>query len=132
MTALDFRLLLIIHIVKRAFRQQQFLEPLPRLGRGIAEKYPSCFGSGALPGVRGAAWHECTGARAANRDLVANLEGNLATQDVGDLVAVVVKMYPVVVPEGAVSSNIITLSAVSPLSSLSATDLPSDLSHMGP
>src|SRR6266699_966592 len=92
MTALDFRSLAIIHIVERAFRQSQFLEPLSRLGRRIAEKYPSCSGSRALPCVRDAAWHECTRAGTADRDLIANFEGDLATQNVGDLVAVVVKV----------------------------------------
>src|SRR3954464_14344568 len=32
MTALDFRSLMIIHVVRGTFRQQKFLEPLPGLG----------------------------------------------------------------------------------------------------
>ena len=47
------------------------------------------FRAGALPGMRHAARHECAGAGAADRDLIADLESDLAAQDIGRLVAVV-------------------------------------------
>src|SRR5207245_6982623 len=50
------------------------------------------FGTGALPGMRHAARHEGAGARAAERDLVADLERDLAAQDIGHLVAVVMEV----------------------------------------
>jgi hypothetical protein len=39
-----------------------------------------------------AAWHEGTSAGAADRDLVADHEGDLAAEDIGHLVAVVMQM----------------------------------------
>src|SRR5580704_7759341 len=42
--------------------------------------------------MRHAAWHEGAGAGAADRDLIADLKGDLAAQDVGYLVAVVMEV----------------------------------------
>jgi hypothetical protein len=58
-------------------------------GRSIEKQHAPGFGTGALPGVRYAAWHKGAGAGAADRDLIADLEGDLAAQDIGHLVAVV-------------------------------------------
>jgi catechol 2,3-dioxygenase-like lactoylglutathione lyase family enzyme len=46
----------------------------------------------APPCMRHAAWHEGTGAGAADRDLVADHERDLAAEDIGHLVAVVLQM----------------------------------------
>src|ERR1700730_15031219 len=59
------------------------------LGRSIEKQHTSGFRAGALPGMRHAAWHEGAGAGAADRDRVADLEGDLAAQDIGHLVTVV-------------------------------------------
>src|SRR5256885_7581153 len=50
------------------------------------------LGAGALPGMRDIARHEGATARAADRDLVADQERDLALQDVGNFVAVVVQV----------------------------------------
>src|SRR5258708_2787996 len=58
-------------------------------GRSIEKQHAPGFRAGALPGMRHAARHEGTGAGAADRDLVADHERDLAAQDIGHLVAVV-------------------------------------------
>src|SRR5439155_27192245 len=75
---------------------------------------------------------EGAGAWPADRDCVADLEGDLATQNVGDLVAVVMKMHRGTVPTGATSSNIMTLSSVSPFCSLRVDERPGAIFHTGP
>src|SRR6516165_5832622 len=71
-----------------------------RLGRGIEKQHPSGFCAGTLPGVRHVARHEGTGAGAADRDLVADLEGDLAAEDIGHLVAVVMQVERALCPGG--------------------------------
>jgi hypothetical protein len=46
-----------------------------------------------LPGMQHSAGHEGAGARSADRDFLADLEGDFATQHVADLVAVAVKEH---------------------------------------
>src|SRR5271169_4483885 len=58
-------------------------------GRSIEEQHASGFRAGALPGMRHAARHEGAGTGPAHRDLIADLEGDFAAQDIGHLVAVV-------------------------------------------
>ena len=60
MTALDFRSLMIIHVVRGTFRQQKFLEPLPGLGhptrymRAGPRRVPRVLdAAGAQPGPKG-------------------------------------------------------------------------------
>jgi len=62
------------------------------LGRSVEKQHPRGFRAGTLPCVRHAAWHESTGAGAADRDLVADHEGDLAAEGIGHLVAVVMQM----------------------------------------
>ena len=58
------------------------------LGRSIEKQHAPGFRPGALPGMRHAAWHKGAGAGAADRDLVADQERDLAAEDVGRLIAV--------------------------------------------
>src|SRR2546428_12076804 len=61
-------------------------------GRGVHEQDAAGFAAGALPGMRDVAREERAGAGPADGDLVADLEGDLAGQHPGDLVAVAVQM----------------------------------------
>src|SRR5204863_8015141 len=74
----------------RAVQFLQILEPFPGRGRRVHEQYTAGLDAGVLPGMRYAARHEGAGAGAADRHRVADLERDLAGEDVGDLVAVVV------------------------------------------
>src|SRR6478672_2097413 len=71
---------------------QLFLEKAAGIGRRIQEQYVGGFGAGVFPRMRYAAWHERAGARPADRELVADLEGDFPAQHVGHLVAVTVKV----------------------------------------
>src|SRR6267154_964297 len=68
------------------------LDQPARLGRRVEKQHPPGFRAGALPGMRHAARHEGIGAGAADADLVADHESDLAAQDIGHLVAVVMQM----------------------------------------
>src|SRR6202040_3727048 len=72
--------------------RQLFLEKTAGTGRGIEKQHAAGFGAGVFPRMRYAARQEGTGARPADRYLVANLEGYFAAQHVGHLVAIAVKM----------------------------------------
>src|SRR5216683_2949164 len=69
-------------------------------GRSIEKQHAPGFRAGALPGMRHAACHEGAGAGAADRDLIADLEGDLAGEDIGHLVAVVVQVERALGPGG--------------------------------
>src|SRR5216683_4020317 len=70
------------------------------LGRSIEKQHASGFRAGALPGMRHAARHEGAGAGTADRDLIADLEGHLAAQDIGHLVAVAMQVERALGPGG--------------------------------
>jgi hypothetical protein len=93
---------------------QPLLEEPTRLGRGVKEEDAAGLYARVLPRMRHAARYEGAGPRPTDRDLVADLEGDLAAQHPGDFVAVAVQVERRLVPEGAVSSNSMMLSAVSP------------------
>src|SRR6516164_4678410 len=75
-----------------ALQPLRLLEKPARSGRGIKEQHPSRLRTRVLPGVSEPALHEGTGAGTAHRNLVADLEGDLAGQHIGDLVTVVVQV----------------------------------------
>src|ERR1700756_1218445 len=70
----------------------RLLENPPRPGRGIKEQHPRGLVARVLPGMSEPARHEGAGARTTNRDLLADLEGDLASEHIGNLVAVVVQV----------------------------------------
>src|ERR1700730_3866771 len=72
--------------------RQLFLKKAAGTGRGVEKQHAAGFGTGIFPGVRHTASHEGTGARPADRDLVADFEGDFAAQYVRHLVAIAVKM----------------------------------------
>src|SRR5258707_1683416 len=84
--------LALAHRGEVALRAVLLLDQPARLGRRVKKQHPPGVRAGALPGMRHAARHEGIGAGAADRDLVADHEGDLAAQDVGHLVAVVMQM----------------------------------------
>src|SRR3954452_9514626 len=61
--------------------------------RHVKKQHTAGLGAGTLPRVRDIAGHEGAGSGAANRDLVADLECDLAAQDVGHLIAVVMEVH---------------------------------------
>src|SRR5262249_55940173 len=61
-------------------------------GRSVEKQDATGVGAGVFPGVRDIARHECTGTWPADRNLVADLERELAGEHPGDLVALMVKM----------------------------------------
>src|SRR5215831_17813553 len=65
--------------------RQHLLEELPGRRRRVEEQHPAGFGARVLPRMPHAARHEGAGAGPADRDPVADLEGDLAAQHVGDL-----------------------------------------------
>src|SRR5690348_6322527 len=75
-----------------ALQPLRLLEKPTRPGRGIKEQHPRRLGARVLPSVSEPARHEGAGARAADRDLLADLEGDLAGKHIGYLVAVVVQV----------------------------------------
>src|SRR5437899_117303 len=88
-------------VVDRALRAlQSFLEEPTCLGRGVEEENTAGLGARVLPSMRHASRHEGTGAGSADRDLVADLESDLAAQHPGDLVAVAVQMERCLSPGG--------------------------------
>src|SRR6516165_4392354 len=75
-----------------ALQPLRLLEKPARSGRGIKEQHPGRLGARVLPGMSEPARHEGAGARTTDRDLLTDLEGDLASEHVGDLVAVVVQV----------------------------------------
>src|SRR5438128_881398 len=71
---------------------QELLDVAAGCGRGVHEQDAAGFAAGALPGMRDVAREERAGAGPADGDLVADLEGDLADEHPGDLVAVAVQM----------------------------------------
>src|ERR1700720_1277835 len=71
---------------------QLFLEKAAGIGRRIQEQHAGGFGARVFPRMRYAARQEGTGARPADRNLVADLKGDFAAQYVRHLVAIAVKM----------------------------------------
>src|SRR6267378_3180576 len=63
-----------------------------RDGRGVEKQDAAGVATRALPGVRDVAREERAGAGPADGNLVADLEGNLAGEHPGDLVAFAVEM----------------------------------------
>jgi hypothetical protein len=91
--ALEYvRQLALIHRSESAACALLLFDQPACLGRSIEKQHTSGFRAGALPGMRHAAWHEGAGAGAADRDRVADLEGDLAAQDIGHLVTVVMQV----------------------------------------
>src|SRR5476649_737163 len=70
------------------------------LGRRIEKQRASGLRAGALPGMAHAARQEGAAAGAADRDLVADQEGDLAAQHIGHLVAVVMQVEGALGPDG--------------------------------
>src|SRR5437667_11673566 len=92
----DFRVvalaeLVALVVVNRAVAQE-LLDVAASCGRGVHEQDAAGFAAGALPGMRDAGREERAGAGPADGDLVADLEGELAGEHPGDLVAVAVQM----------------------------------------
>jgi hypothetical protein len=77
--------------------------------------------------MRDAARYERAGAGAAGCDPIVDLEDKLSTQNVDQFVAVIMEVKRRIGAGGAVSSNAITLAAVSAFCNLSAADLPGDM-----
>src|SRR6267142_6697325 len=71
---------------------QELLDVAAGCGRGVHEQDAAGFAAGALPGMWDVAREERAGAGPADGDLVADLEGDLAGEHPGDLVAVAVQM----------------------------------------
>src|SRR5205807_44972 len=71
---------------------QELLDVAAGCGRGVHEQDAAGFAADALPGMRDVAREERAGAGPADGDLVADLEGDLADEHPGDLVAVAVQM----------------------------------------
>ena len=72
---------------------RQLLEQAPGPARRVKEQHASALGAGALPGMRDATGHEGAGSRPADGELIADLERDLAAQDVGHLIAVVMEVH---------------------------------------
>src|SRR5882724_2742282 len=51
-------------------------------GRGVEKQHLPGVRAGAFPGMPDATWHERTGTGAADRDVITDQEGDLATQDI--------------------------------------------------
>src|SRR5437762_216875 len=89
----------LAHRCEIALSPVLLLDEAARLSRRVDKQDAAGVGAGALPGMRDIARHEGAGAGAADRDRVADQKRDLALQDVGDLVAVVMQM------EGALGSG---------------------------
>jgi hypothetical protein len=81
----------------------------------MKEQHAGRLDAGALLRVRHIAWQEGAGAGATEGDLIANLGGDLAGEDAGDLVALVVSVE---------ISNCFIMLGVSPFCSFSVNDRP--------
>src|SRR5262245_520747 len=79
-------------IVHRAGTIQELLDVAAGGGRSVQEQDSAGFAAGVLPGVRDVAREERTGAGTADAHLVADLKGDLAGENPGDLVALTVEM----------------------------------------
>src|SRR6267378_8362348 len=91
--ALEYvRQLALIHRSESAACALLLFDQPACFGRSVEKQHASGFRAGALPGMRHATWHEGAGTGAADRDLIADLEGDFAAQDIGHLVAVVVQV----------------------------------------
>src|SRR5262245_41435247 len=82
----------LVHRREGAIRPLLLLEQTTCAGWSIEKQYPPGVRAGVFPGMRYPAWHEGAGAGAADREFVADFERDLAAQDIGHLVAVVVQM----------------------------------------
>src|SRR5262249_41072477 len=71
---------------------QQRLDEAAGGGRRVEKQHTAGFAAGILPGVRHVARKEGAAAGSRDRDLLADLEGDLAGQHPGDFVAVLVEM----------------------------------------
>ena len=71
---------------------RELLDVAAGCGRGVHEQDAAGFAAGALPSMRDVAREERAGAGATDGDLVTDLEGDLAGEHPGDLVAVAVQM----------------------------------------
>src|SRR3954447_3686106 len=72
---------------------QHILEEFSRSPGRIEEQHLARLGAGALPGMRDVARHEGAGAGPANGDGVADLERDLAAENIGDFVAVAMEVH---------------------------------------
>src|SRR5881296_907419 len=100
MAPAQFGRLPLVHRGEGAVRPLLLLQQPARPGRSIEKQHPPGLRAAVLPGMRDAARHEGAGAGAADRDLVADLEGDLAAQDIGHLVAVMMQMERALCPGG--------------------------------
>ena len=82
--------------------------------------------------MRDAAWYEGACAGPAYSDLIADLEGDFSAQDIGYLVAIAVKVVIRYRARRRSFLELITLSAVSLLCSLSMADRPGAMFHTNP
>src|SRR5262249_36597965 len=76
----------------RALLPLRLFEEPSRRAWCVEKKYAPGFGAGDLPGMRNAARHESTGARAADADPITDFDRDFPGQDVSDLVAVVMQV----------------------------------------
>src|SRR5690348_4951764 len=84
--------LLALIVIHRAGPIPELLDVATGGGRRVEKHDSAGLAAGVLPRVRDVAWEERARARAADRHLVADLEGDLAGKHPGDLVAVTVEM----------------------------------------
>src|SRR5713226_10540098 len=77
-------------VVDRAGPVQELLDVAAGGGRGVEKQDAAGFAAGALPSMRDVAREERTGAGHADGNIVADLKGDIAGENKGDLVAVVV------------------------------------------